>query len=284
MNEHLDGDTLYASILMMQNGGEKSYIILVEGPEDCGLIDPHLDSAVCFTEIGHGKKAVLEAMRLVKKNQIEGVFAVVDRDFDDPANLKEGCSSISVSEAYDLHSELFFESPEIVDRLLANHTERTKAQSAIRLLPQPVPEVVIDICFPVGAVRLASTSRAWGVNLSKFPTNDLVSAYFKGELDNVCCTVAISRSPNISVTETDILAEIDAARGNDAVQPRGVCCGHDLASALASLFRRWGGKSGSDAIARSIRSATDCESFKRLSVFRDIETWGKIEGQPLLRC
>ncbi|WP_082951188.1 DUF4435 domain-containing protein [Mycobacterium mantenii] len=276
MRQLLDGDTLYADLLMMRQVDHR-IVILVEGEEDVAIVDPHLNTTTCRSEIGHGKRAVLRATELAKANGLDKVLAAVDRDFDDEKDIRAYSEHISISDFYDLEVDILVRCNDLIQRVLASHADRDRLKSYLERKASSVITMIFEVAGHVGALRYASATQKLPLNLAKFPTGTLVQAYENGQLLEEIARIAAGKSKESGYSDSDIVPLLREAVG--AVDFVAVACGHDVMGVLSAFIRvRWGGSSGADATGRACRSSVDWECFQRLRICQDFRSWGKEFG------
>jgi hypothetical protein len=276
MRQFLDGDTLYADLLMMRQV-DKRIAVLVEGGEDVAIIDSYLNSSTCRSEIAHGKESLLRAVDLAKANRLDRVFAAVDRDFDDEKEILAHSDRISISEFYDLEVDILVKCKDLIRRVLAAHADRDRINAYLRQNGRSATAIVFEIAGHVGALRHVSVTRKLALSLAKFPTSTLVPAYEDGLLIEEIAKIAAAKSKGAGISDSDIVPVIRGAVS--AIDLVAVSCGHDVIGVLSALIRgRWGGSSGADAMGRAFRSSVDWECFQRLRIYEDFKTWGEEFG------
>ncbi|MBN7303845.1 hypothetical protein IUQ79_18275 [Mycobacteroides abscessus subsp. bolletii] len=275
MRKFIDGDTLYADVIMMRQVDPRA-VVIVEGQEDVSIIDPHLNSSQFRSEIAHSKTAVLRSAELCKKNGLSEAFFAVDRDFDSRESIAKISEYISVTEFYDIQTDIFVKCSDSISRVLVSHVDRSKFSSHIAQLKIGATDLVVQIAGHVGALRYASISKSLDLHMSKFPAVTLIHAYETGSLISEILSIAVKRSKHSTATPDKLASYLDAALSEN-VDLLTFCNGHDIANILGVLIRgRWGGSSGNgaDAVERAIRSSVDWESFQELNICADFRSWG----------
>ncbi|MFD6156399.1 hypothetical protein ACFWF7_38630 [Nocardia sp. NPDC060256] len=278
MREALDGDTVFADMMMMRQVDSR-IVLLVEGEEDTDVVDPHLNEDNCRSEIGHGKHAVLRAAELVTQNKVSGVLFAVDKDFDDPTKIRLTHRHISVSEYYDLHSDILINCHESIKRLTICHTKRDK----FKIPPSSgsITTTIIEIAGPLGMLRYWSVKNQIGLNLAKFPSHLLVEASERNSLFDETVHIAYLRSTGLTVSETDMINALkQMASANSNLAP--FCQSHDMIDIFSALIRqRWGGSVGKDYLANALRASVAFDCFQRLQIYKDLDEWGQEYGTAI---
>lgn len=279
MKEFIDGDTVFTVIKMMRQVDSRT-VVLVEGVEDTAIIDPHLDATFCRSEIGYGKKNALEAAKLANDNGIGKVLTVVDRDFDCAAELKQKAPHVSVSESYDLESDIFHRCSCVLRRVVSAHTNRDALNKHLQSVRLEMGELIVEIAGCVGVLRRISIRDALGLRLDKFPMHPLIDAHQASRLTEEVSALAVSRSNSASIS-TEELSSLLKSRMTE-YDLRDSCCSHDIVNLLSALIsKKWGGPSGADALGRAYRSSVDWECFDQLPVCADLRAWGRELNAPV---
>lgn len=277
MRQYLDGDDVFAEIMMMFQV-DRRITILVEGSEDAALIDPHINDLSCRSQIAYGKEAVLRAAQLAQAQGMQRVFAAVDRDFDRHEDLVKFSSRISISEYHDLEVDILMNCPYCLKRLLYSHADRTKVIKYIGAQNTSVPQIAFAIAGHVGTLRLASVKQQLGLHLHNFPMAPLIEAFESGGLPAKIVRIAAARSRNCSLSDADLVLILEKHLEGSVFES--VSSGHDTINLLSAFIReRWGGVSGSDALGRAFRSSVDWECFSRLRIYVDFRNWGNDLGE-----
>ncbi|MDA1003120.1 MAG: DUF4435 domain-containing protein, partial [Chloroflexi bacterium] len=104
MREYLTSADLHAYVRMLQSADERS-LLLVEGDSDFRILRPHVDDAACSVVIGYGKHSVVFAIQSMDRDRVDGVAGLIDRDFDDDAQMYQSPNLFRTT-LYDLETDL----------------------------------------------------------------------------------------------------------------------------------------------------------------------------------
>ena len=128
MRQYLTGSDLFAYIEMQRQLDARA-VVVVEGPDDCGVIDPHVDEEVVHTIPGYGKASVVDAAVLFEHAGVARVSLVSDSDFDRQLGLASALPpNLILTEYHDLDADIFFGCPTLLTSVLANFSDRAKRQ------------------------------------------------------------------------------------------------------------------------------------------------------------
>lgn len=274
MEDLIDGDTVFADILMMRQVDDK-IVVLVEGQEDVRIIDAHINFDDCRSEIAHGKKNVLRVAELCNENGMAHVLCVVDRDFDSDDKILSRSVHISISENYDLLADVVVKCPDAVGRVITSHVDRAKYKAHTTKMRMEATDLAVDIAAHIGCLRYASIMDGHALQMKRFPVPGLIEAYEESQLVETVASVAKQKSTSCTLTVEEI-AEILRRTLSNSGNLHLLCNSHDLANILAALIRdRWGGPStaGAEVIVRALSGALDWECFQNLRVCDDLRGW-----------
>jgi hypothetical protein len=256
---------------MMQRKQDKRLIILVESSEDSGVIDPHLNDSEIDSFPGYGKESVLEAAQMFLDYEVGEVVAVVDADFDRYTG-RQHQSNVVMTEFYDLDADVMVHCRQASDAIVANFTDKDKRQSYLASHNVSVDDAIWNMAIMIGEIRYCSVVRQCGLNLREFPLHAVLKDYERGEAQAAALKIAVGRSSNaIALKASEITAEIIKLPDN-----RHIVSGHDLISALAAFIQnRWGGRAGNKVLASALRSAVQCQCWKRTVVYGCVWDWAR---------
>lgn len=284
MRQYLTGLDLFAYVQMLRQVDRRAVLVL-EGPEDCGIVDPHVDTVHAHTIPGYGKQSVIDAAVLFENANVQEVRLVADADFDRQLSLTSSLpSNLILTEYYDLDADILFRCPTIVASVLANFTNRGVRSVHLARVGHDEMTCIVDVASAIGALRLVSLEQRIGLHLRDFPTDLLLDPYEKGAAyEDTIAQTASSRSPNASPVPVD--GATVRAGLTRVVDRRMLCSGHDLIAALSSFVRkRWGGRSGMKVLSGTVRSALSCACWRQTQVYAEVERWSAALGTPVWSC
>lgn len=281
MRELLTADDLFSHLLIMRGVSDKKYI-LVEGDDDCGLIDPHLNEDVCETLPSGGKSVVLGAAELAEEQGMDGVGVVLDLDWSDLLYPRIPKPYVFYTDFYDIDATAYANDQSVIGFII-NQADRDKLRAlapkdSARALSNAAKEVALSI----GVIRFLSEKSRWELRMREFPTHLAIAEDIKVDTERIA-EVALQRSPNASVAKEDVLAEFRKHAPLISDQFR-YCSGHDLLSAIAALLRKVGGQVSAKSVGVALRSAFSCQRASQSDLFTAIHAWGASQGCAVLSC
>jgi hypothetical protein len=284
MMASLTGEDLYAYLRMMRQTDPR-LVLLVEGAEDCVVLDPHLNDSHIQSVPGYGKLSVLRAAEILEAAGDSTVLCLVDSDLDEVVGRPMAPSNNLIStDHHDMVADLFFAIPEIFSRLVWTFGDRNKVKQFMTDFGLTPLQAVVKVTTPVGALRACSIQHGLGLNMSKYPMTEVIDMWNSDTFDAVVVSVGVTRSPHTSVTETQALQLLQTQVA--AAPPTTMyCSGHDLISSSAAFISRlWGGSAGTRHLGQSFRAAVGCESIQSTGFFKKIRLWSLALGFEPWTC
>ncbi len=284
MQQYLDGDTLYANMMMLRTVDDRAILIL-EGWSDCSALDPHVAEGRCQTLPAHSRRAVERAIELVDLNQTPLVLGVVDRDWVGVLDPPHTSKNVVCTDLYDLDTTILL-SGDVAPRVIAVFTDRSAVSAHVTACACASPlAVALRIAVVIGSLRLISLRDGLDLSTRQLPV-EATLAPSGDEIDyKKLATVVASRSPRSSMTAADI-EDVLISQLPLAEEASRLCSGHDMAAVLAWLMRqKWGGGAvGYKNVAATIRAALSCETLKATSLYADVKAWAASNGTVVWSC
>ncbi|WP_326722024.1 DUF4435 domain-containing protein [Streptomyces sp. NBC_00243] len=285
MRNLLTGSDIYSHILILRgSSARKSSYIIVEGDDDCGLIDPHVDSTNCETIPSGGKAAVSEAVGIARSQGLHEVAAVLDMDWVDILYPRSTIPSVFYTDSYDIDA-MAFSRAQNIEGFISNFCNKEKVAAYRSLLGQKkIDDVVIEIAAPIGVLRYLSEKNSWGLSLRDFPVHAVLDSDARSTDINQLIIVAMGRSKgaSISAQQVENALRIEIARVQNLFR---YCSGHDLLAALAAVCRKkLGGKVNQKVVGAALRTAFSCRDANSSQLFNTLGSWGDSLGVQVLNC
>ncbi|WP_340377395.1 hypothetical protein U5640_21515 [Streptomyces sp. SS7] len=271
MLQELNGDDLYAELIMLRTN-DRRYFIVVEGVADVAVLDRFVNLDDCLPIPAYGKDNAQACLTRVIEDDFPGVFAILDRDWLGllPGDLED--DRIVHTDDYDLDACIFF-----ADGVYIGIASSFCAGSGFRIDAagctwESLREACIEMAFPVGLLRYVSEQNGLGLNLTNFPLGEVLDTDLSVNLDSLV-DLAISRTKKGSFSKQHILTVLSNEQSMIVDRPR-YCSGHDLAKAFSILIKkRWKAKVGADLIERSARSSLTPMGLQRMTLYANASKW-----------
>ena len=278
----LTGYDLFAAIMMARQVDQR-LVLLVESEEDCGVIDPHLNSADIHSIPGFGKQSVLEAATLLTQHRTCNVLCLIDSDFDPFTGQNASYpANVVSSEFYDLDADVLFHDQGAVKSLAVNFSRRDARETYLTSKALDLQDLVIEVSAAVGALRRMSVHNSLGYSLSDFPMQYAVKGFESGSLCAEIIRMADLRSPAAPAGGVDpVTLAGELASLSDK---RVVCRGHDIISTLSVLFRGWGSGVGHKELESAARARVSCQVWRTTVFFREVASWASESSAVAWTC
>jgi hypothetical protein len=283
MLDLLTADDVLSHAMMLAATNELLYI-LVEGTSDCSVIDPHINPDECETLPSGGKSVVLGAVTLAREQGFDRLAAVVDLDWADILYPRLGHDDIFYTDYYDIDATVFFKEQNVV-RVAASFSDRSQLRAHIaRSAFHTLHDMVTQIAYPVGVLRLTSEKHRLELHLRDFPISVVLNTAGNGIDFDKLIDLTLKRSAGSRISAED-LRRLYQEVETEISDTRRYCSGHDLLAALATvLYRHCGSKASADAVTRATRAAFACSDAKESHLFRAMSAWGASRGKEVLSC
>jgi hypothetical protein len=263
----LTGQEIFAELLMTRQGDTR-LVLIVEGDEECKLMDAHIVTDNAYTYPAGSKSAVRAAMTLMNGSGESWAIGVIDRDFD---RSGPGQAGVVQSEHYDLIMDVVIAQSEQVRRLAINSSAPGRVNALELESSSSVHELIMACCLIIGCLRYAAKCGQFAGSARKFPTTGLVRSYVRGQAVEFVAQKGSERTGGIVGTQ-DIVQLIESP--DPSLPPEDYACGHDYASTLADLIRYCGGPSvGKEFTAILLRTLATRQHWLEQPVAKSVSDW-----------
>jgi hypothetical protein len=282
MMQYLRSTDLYSLVRMLRAGTTQA-ILVVEGPSDSLTLTPHINKAETRIIPGYGRTSVEDAIRKAEQDQIPKVVGLADSDIDHLIPQVKTFTSANLvrTEHYDLEADIFY-SDTVIDRLIMSlvHHDQIDAVLSARKLDN-LSDTVTRFAQTVGHLRVESRKKGTELSLRELPLKGFIRAE-KEPFDYAALAAMIKqKSKKTTLTVSQIKRRL-AALSNIKRLSRRVCCGHDLLNILVGLLTRWwSAKLTYEGLCWSFRAALSVEDLKKLKIYADLDTWGKLNSREI---
>jgi hypothetical protein len=283
MRESITGQMLVGFLKMLRQVDGRIFL-LVEGPEDIDILQPHLDDQQVMLYPGNGKKNTLGAAAIIDAERLDLMYCVVDSDLDfdlgrDPYPL---CTIASAR--YDLAFELIDLDPGMLERLGWGHASRSQLQAYLVPLKRSLVERAIEAVIPLAILRFANESDALGLTLRNFPMRELLDGLEAGTAVADVQRIAIARTKDNAPSAAKVGASWKAAEKAKASKSDWVC-GHDVVHMVAETARTRGGATVSKkALESSFLSTVSCEVLRQTQIYKELNSRVRPRGFDPWTC
>lgn len=281
MRPQLTADDIF-SLLLLLRSADARLVILVEGPADCAVLDPHLEVSAVQTVPAHSKSAVLGTMVRVEQRGLPGVAGLVDADLDGISSEPEYPSGVVATALYDVDAHAFFAAG-VAQRVITAFADPGLVSADWGPTNDKGPvEAIVGIAAAVGAVRYIASQDGLGLNVRSLPMGEFVDASSLGCNVERMAEIVFRRSDSPGITPEELAQKVGDVLALPPCALERLCSGHDLASIAAHLVRtRWNGSLGADQAERALRAAVSCHAFATFDFVVALTAWAAGLGSGL---
>lgn len=283
MITELTAASVYAEIMMMRQV-DKRAVLVVEGIEDLGILDPQLDGRVCRTQAIGGRPAALQLSDLVAQNSELAVLILVDRDNSPQSEVSSWPECVVATDHHDLLADILVACPQLLSNVLANFADRQAIERYDLEGADSMLTHVVDVIRPITVLRSVSVSRGLGLRVSKFPFHEFVRVGRDERLAFVLGVVSRRGGP-LPLTVDELSAVIVTEQVSLSLVAR--WSSHDFVAAFAAIIRlRLNGNTsdvGAKSLERTMRTAVSTACISKTTVYKSVARWGRERGLVIWR-
>jgi len=239
ITRHIDEHSVATRVRQLRSEHRRAFqypitIVIVEG----AIIDPLIyqslfDVSRCHIEPAYGKRNAIRAIGILIQDNFQGVFAIVDDDFDllDGANI-QGDNLIS-TDKHDIET-LIIASPALEKMLLfLMPADKRRFQANF---VKDVRETMINLCLPLGYLRWLLHNQNPPVDFSQINLRNFIDT--KGLKIDITLTVreVLSKNKDCGKPEGDLCKELQQYLAERKDDWSLVCQGHDLVRILCLIL------------------------------------------------
>lgn len=256
--------------LMMTHQVNPGLVLLVEGDEECKLIDAHIATESVRTFPAGAKSATIGAINRLVQAGVQWCLAVIDRDF----GPRLAQPHIVSSRNYDLIMDVVSARREGVTRLAISSTPPGQVRRFEKENNTRVHDAIIECCIPMAAARLACVDGAIKGSSRGLSAAGIVDAWEKSShLDHVAATMSTRSGESVA----NILKILTNYCGN-LPKPNRAVNGHDYASTLLDLVNSRTGSASRREIENLLRSLATRGCWRKIGVAVFIDQWARQRG------
>ncbi len=268
LNEHTIADTIKLARQLLS-----STFLIVEGDTDSRLYKNFFGNNDCQTQVAHNKDNAIKALEILQKDNVTGVLAIVDADFDNLEAENQNIANLFLTDFHDLEC-LILISPAL-EKVLSEFGSENK----INKFSQNIRETLFEIGEFIGYLRWISISDGLnltfeGLDFSKF----IDKKTLQFDLNKFITTVKNKPIPQrYEINNAHITQQIQdlESQKHDKKQ---VACGKDLVETFSLALQNVLGTNGpkevaSEIIARDLRLAYEFEFFILTNLYQNIKEW-----------
>lgn len=260
-------------------------LILVEGTTDLRVYKRFFEQEKGFLIPYSNNEKPIAVLSILEKEDFQGVFALIDRDFSSLDNSRVQNINIIYTDTHDLES-MIIKSPALESIL--EEFGRSKLYEA---LEDSVKNLLVKAALPIGYLRWLSLQSNSNLNLNFKELNfeDFISLKTLMIDTRQLIETVIGNSSNPTIPKDyDINKTIEELISGGGHDPWDVCLGHDLAKILSIGFihifgnERRGRTLTYEIVEGIVRNAYDFSLFTSTDMFKGIREWER--NNPIFCC
>lgn len=278
MNLELSGQEIVTTLVMEWEFGDERVTLVVEGEEDCALIDAHVEFANAKTQMSGSKTAVLEAAKILQDEGLQWALCIIDADFDHVRGTDRDWPANVVGS---VNGDLLVDAIKTDSGKITGAAINLANPGVVQDFEEAVGVSVADWCLerirPVGAIREGAVDGTFKITARNWPFAGAVAADFRGQFFEYVLESAVTRSGSRHSVE-DFRAEVTARLASDPDGSTRYCNGHDFVSLMRELLTHLSAPSlGNHHVAAACRLALSCHGFTQMEVIRRVRAWANFQ-------
>lgn len=283
ITDRFPGDVL-SEIKMARAGRRCITYMLVEGESDVKFFYNIVDKRKCTITNLNGKENVLKTVKKVNENNIQGVFGIVDSDFDHLLKRINTISNICTTDVHDLETQSLCSGT--FERFNNEYGDIEKQDKFERQNKLSVFDHIISTARKIGVVRFINIKNEYHMDFSYVHENNGLDRYidkrsFSFDYDSYIEDIANTTRGVVSKEALQKEVELELDHNYNTWQ---ICRGHDITSLISIYygnqrgFNKGVGNSSAinikeKDIERALRISYAIADFERTQMFRYIKTW-----------
>jgi hypothetical protein len=247
--------------------------LLVEGPID-SQIYKQFGHASCRVVVADGRGNVLEVLARLN-GEIQGLLGIIDADWDWIEGTPARIPGLIVTDVHDL--EMLITASGALDRVLASLGDFDRIEDFRNTNGFSVGEGLLRAAEAIGALRLHSRRTAENLRFENLDFSAFTDPTTLA-VDRVALIAEVGRKSQRPNLDPAALAHAIGSVLDDRLEPRQLCCGHDLVGVMSFALRRSvaaldAGLVRSDRLTLSLGLAYDWDEWARTEMYQAIRAW-----------
>jgi hypothetical protein len=269
MREYLSSDRDANAIRQIRSTFSGSFL-LIEGFTDKTFYERFTDRVVCRLVPTSGKQRAIETLRILEKDNFQGVLAIVDADFDHLEGLPS-IPNLILTDTHDLETMLI-QSPAL-DKVLAEFGSEGKISKFGKDIRSALLQAGKPIAYLLWISQIHRLNLTFaGIKFSKFIDEQTL------KIDDIKLIQEVKNKSETHTLKAEILQQHIANQKRTDHDPYQVCCGHHLVEILSlGLCKAIGSAKPSDVepiiLERSLRLAYEEAYFYETQIYLSIRQW-----------
>ncbi len=251
--------SVMSNIRMYRKREPERAFLLVEGDSDIGFYKNVIQKKSCRIISLSGKEKVEKAIRILNEQQVEGVIAVTDRDYDELLEQMVCEPNLYSTDTHDVETMILKSGA--FDRFVNEFGDDDRVEAFERKKEKGILEEILDISSRIGTLRFLNIKCKWGMAFRGAELGRCMTESLEFSTEAFLDTLLWQEEKRQMRREIKRDLEKELARGHDPWQ---VSRGHDMTQLISFFFSGKFAVSVGNARARGL-SAKDVESALRLA-------------------
>ncbi|MFB2920855.1 MULTISPECIES: DUF4435 domain-containing protein [Aerosakkonema] len=281
MREHLSV-ARDANAIRLRRETFSGTFLLVEGSSDKTFYERFVDQSECQLICYPGRKPssklwAIEVMNILEKEKFQGIFAIVDADFDHLEVPLHSSPNLFRTDTHDLETMLL-NSPAL-DKVIAEFGSEEKTAR----FGQDIRTALLENGMPIGYLRWVSQIDGLnlafeGIKFSSFINEPTL------KIDQLKLIQEVKNKSQAFALDSEYLQQRLMIQKSSDHDPWQICCGHDLVEILSlGLRKAIGSAKTSDvepnSLERNLRLAYEVTYFCKTQIYLSVHSW-EANNQP----
>ncbi len=277
MMSYITPTSIVSNIRMYRTKEKNKSFLLVEGESDVGFYKNLIDKKQCKIISLSGKEKLEKAIYILNTQNVQGVVAVIDRDYDEFLGQQIEEENLYCTDTHDVETMIL--KTGAYERFVNEFGNDTKIEYFETERGNSVLEEVLNMANWIGTLRFLNMRCKWGISLKNIKLSQCITDTMELQKEQVIdCTLPTEEKKELRAEIVETL-ERELKKGHD---PWKVSRGHDMASIIGIFFagykqisvgneraKRIDGKDVESAIRLAYRE----EDFEKTVLYADIKKW-----------
>lgn len=266
-----------ANAIRLRRSAFLGTFILVEGNYDKLFYQRFVDKANCELISVSGKPSsklrVIKVLEVLDKSNFDGIFAIVDADFDHLETSLYNHPNLLRTDTHDLETTLI--KSFALEKVIAEFGSEEKIAKFNQ--DTNIRKALIDVGILIGYLRWVSQVNNLNLTFSTIEFSKFIDVQTLQINELKLIQEVKNKSQALSLNNDDLKQLLINKQSNEH-DPWQICCGHDLVRILSIALRKLIGTNKTQEInpnilERSLRLAYESVYFTKTKLYQDICFW-----------
>jgi len=272
MKEFLNEHTVANAIRQAREVVNSTFLI-VEGYTDSRFYKGFIGEKDCRTQVAYNKDNAIKALQILQSENIPGVLAIIDADFDILEEVEHRNTSLFITDFHDL--ECLIISSKALEKVLAEFASEAK----LKAFNQDVRDLLFELGSFIGYLRWISLTDELNLKFEELDFGKFIGKdNLTFDLNNLVTTVK-NKSQRLEINNSEIIEKISDLKSQN-YDKKQISCGKDLIEILSIGLQKVLGTNNSkevtsEILSRDLRLAYEFEFFVSTNLYQNVKKWEK---------